>query len=145
MSMYQRMRAIAEDYTDVSDATYAYIDGLTVDELRVELFPHARQSMRILMRDEVRGVEDEVWGDADDGDELFTPTPKRLEKLIGKRFALPDGRFVHWLTATADEHRLRADMQRRNAAGCAKSAERHEHAAEMIEAAGALCLADIKE
>lgn len=65
-------------------------------------------------------------------------------KLSESSFALPDGRYVTWLDATADDHRARAAWQRGQAASCVADAERHEVAAAAIEAAGVSCLREIE-
>lgn len=58
-----------------------------------------------------------------------------IQELIAENdeFALSDGTRVHWADATAADHRQRADMLIKNAAGNSKTAALHLRAAEYLE------------
>jgi hypothetical protein len=139
-STYERMHYYTMEFTTVEAATWAYIGDLTPEEKDAQLFPSVRNAMRGLMRQSVRSVEKEVFGDGT-GDEMFSPSD--LGKLINETFALQDGTRVSWGKATVEQHRDRAEMLRGFAAGDLASAGHHEMVADMIEKAGVTCLEEI--
>lgn len=65
-------------------------------------------------------------------------------QLLGHSFALPNGKFVPWVEATADEHRARSMWQRNRARSITQDATLHEFAAQLIEEAGVRNLGEIK-
>jgi hypothetical protein len=89
-------------------------------------------------RQETRAVERRVR-------KAGVASPDARRELIERGFILPDGRFVEWLYATADEHLARAGWQRDNARAIVADAELHEEAAKRITEAGVTCLADLEE
>jgi len=134
------------DIVDVDEASWAYLNALQEDELRVKLFPYVRHEMASVKRARVRAVEAHVFGGNGDG-----PSAERMPVdllanrllLIGQTFVVSDGSRVPWLEATAAQHRDRADMQRRLAGQCLVDVERHEQAADLIEAHNVSCLDEI--
>ena len=68
---------------------------------------------------------------------------KARRKLAGDSFALPDGTSAEHLTASAEQHRLRAGWLRDHASGVLATASFHDDCADAIEAAGVTCLADL--
>jgi hypothetical protein len=89
-------------------------------------------------RQETRAVEREVRKAGMDA-------PAARQELVGRTFALPDGRLVGWLEATAEDHLARAGWQRDHARAIVADAELHEEAAKRITDAGVTCLADLEE
>jgi hypothetical protein len=69
-------------------------------------------------------------------------TAKR--ELMGRSFALPDGRFVEWETATAGEHLQRASWQHNKAQAMERDARLHNVAAQVIDETGVSCLGEIE-
>ena len=65
------------------------------------------------------------------------------KRLASHGFALPDGTWVGWLDATADQHRERAAWLRSKAEGTIETAVSHEQAAKEIDRAGVACLKDL--
>lgn len=144
-STYARLRYFAGEHEDLDEATNAYLDSLSDEDMRRTLFPYVRNSMRIVMRCETRGAEKKAFA----GDTLADGSAagligERLSALLDKTFRLKDGRCISWGRATADEHRERAEWQRYLASGCLNDADHHDTAAAMIEAAGVTCLEDIE-
>ena len=142
-STYTAMRAALAKYRDVDKATHAYLASLTVNELRSQLYPHVRNSMRLIDRGQTRRIEEKLLGAQSAGRESVVLSD--LAEFIGKRFALPDGSLVETLKATVAQHAARAEWQRNMAAGSLRDAERHELAIAMIEEAGVTCLGEIKK
>ena len=132
----------------IEDATWAYLNALSIEELRAKLFPYVRNSMRILKRNRCRAIERLVFtGDDGDGtaeERHAVDLLAERRKLVDESFALPDGRRVRWLDATAADHRARAEWQRSKAKGHIDDAERHEVAASVIEEFNVSCLAEIQ-
>lgn len=70
----------------------------------------------------------------------------RLEvtaELLGTPFALGDGRSVTWGEATVADHRQRAEMLFRGAAGTLETAARHEAAIRMLDECQARTLSEL--
>lgn len=65
-------------------------------------------------------------------------------KVMNEDFVV-SGRTVLWATATAEEHRERAQYLESMSASILNTAQRHREAADKIEAAGVTCLAEINE
>lgn len=61
-------------------------------------------------------------------------------ELLDSTFALADGSRVTWGDATADQHRERVDMFRRNALANLEGAARHEQAIDALMESGAKSL-----
>lgn len=106
------------------------------------LRPWARREVQHVRRSAAHRVEIAVHhdlGTAETAEDRITAR----ERLNDIGFHLPDGRFVEWTSATASEHRERADWYRDNAKRLQAVAKWHEAAAREIEAAGVTCLAEI--
>jgi len=129
------MRAIAALHTDLDEATKAWLKSLTKAEKDTFIYPYARIQMRNLMRSDVRQIEHDVqiW-DTDD-----------RQKLLDKGLFHPDGRWVFWGDMTPDDHRLRAAWLRGTAGGYLRTADEHDQAAAIIEAAGVSCLREVPQ
>lgn len=74
---------------------------------------------------------------------LTRPEARRL--LAGRSFATPDGRFVAWLDATADDHEARSGWLRGQAAACIETAHLHARAAELLRSTDAGSLSEVPE
>jgi hypothetical protein len=129
---------------------FAARNRLSDDEAFALVERHAKASLRSLVagvyhnlqRSLVRDIEQEV----DDALVIAESPRDRVSArrlLAEETFALKDGSVVHWLDATAEQHRARAAWQRELAGNCVKDAKRHEAAAAEIEAAGVTCLRDL--
>lgn len=64
-------------------------------------------------------------------------------RLARETFDIGIGVPIYWDQATAEQHEMRAAMQRKMARGCILDAERHEQAAQLIREKGVKCLADL--
>ena len=116
------------------------LGAMTRDERDAIVLNVITNEVANILRSETRQREQEV------GDLREPPARQQARDLLAADyFALPDGTMVAWLTATAEQHRARADWQRTLAANVVADAERHEQAAEAIEAAGVSCLAEIED
>lgn len=74
--------------------------------------------------------------------------PSPLEIRFGAArhgFILPDGEYVGYLAATADQHAARAEWLTSAAAIVSAAADHHQACAETIRAAGVRCLAELPE
>lgn len=74
---------------------------------------------------------------------VLATLPEARRELVSKTFPLPNGERVPWLKATAAQHRMRAEWQRKRGLSCLSDARIHEVAAEQIEASGVECLEDL--
>lgn len=136
MSLTSDLRNLMDAGVPVDEAVEKVMAYASPDEVmhraRVALLQEARGMVRATTREIERRV----------GPRLTTQPSARAE-LVARTFTLPDGTFVDWLRATADQHRRRAGWQRQHAADCERDAELHERAAITIEGAGVSCLADL--
>lgn len=136
-------------------------DGITVDEvlsrvmgdpdlmLAVEsqaaLEPLIRARIHAALRQETRQIEDSVERRLRDLPDHEVPSRADVRRdLQNSGFALPSGRFVFWLDATADDHRERAGWFRDQSSRMVEKATAHERAAAEIEAHGVVCLRDLE-
>lgn len=74
---------------------------------------------------------------------VLATLPEARRELVSKTFPLPNGERVPWLKATAAQHRMRAEWQRKRGLSCLSDARIHEVAAEQIEASGVECLEEL--
>lgn len=139
---YEAMREFANGHTNLEAATRAWLASLSKTEKDTFCYPYARIQMRNLMRGDVRQIEHNVFGsDEISVDEALSDR----QQLMDKGFFLDDGRWVLWGDATPADHRQRADWLHKMANGYMRTAEEHEHAADLIEAAGVSCLREVPE
>lgn len=140
-TVYQKLRSKVDAGCSPEEAAEQVIRSTPKTELAALVFPllvvHARRFIRHGLRD----IENEAHRLIDSGED---PLVVR-RKLSQTEFALPDGRYVSWGQATAEDHRLRAQWQRAHSASCIEDAERHEAAAALIETAGVSCLDSLGE
>lgn len=128
---------------DAHDAATTAVDQLTPDQLRESVIPIAEGIARDVMRRNARTIEDDAFAISGEHDDLEAAISR--DDLLATRFALPDGRWVLWSEATAEDHLARAAMQDGLARSCSVDAERHRQAAALIEQRGVTCLAEISE
>lgn len=134
---------------DPDDAATAALASCERDDLASLMLPAAELMARGIARQRTRQAEDDAFAVAEEetGASVRTaPVPvveAARNRLISESFALPNGTWVAWSKATAAEHLMRADWQRKHAASSLEDAQRHEAAAEAIKAAGVTCLAEI--
>lgn len=132
---HTKMRAIAELHTTPENAASAWLATLTQDEKDTFIYPYARLMMRNLMRGVVRQIEHDT--------EIADQSDR--QKLLDEGAFLPDGSWVCWGDMTPADHRARANYLRTMAGGYLRTAEKHDEAAEIIEAAGVECLRDVPQ
>lgn len=144
------VRALLASLYDEGFAEDDAIDRVLVDADEATMARFVRVAMRDVYRNldrtRTRHAEDGVRTSAVGqtlGDAVSGPAARAA--LMERSFSLPDGRFVEWLSATADDHRMRARWQRANATGARLDAELHEAAAAVIVEHGVTCLADLPE
>jgi hypothetical protein len=141
-----RIRELAATGLDEDQITEQLLGEVRkLAELRALVTPVLRARVFRYLRERTRTTEKRVWGSARqlvDGAESVDSV-EAMRDLSNSTFALPDGRFVAWLDATADDHLARAGWQRGLAAAVVEDAERHEKAAAMIEEAGVSRLRDL--
>lgn len=140
MTIYETLRKLVDEGLGPDQAADRALAGATKEALARVLRPLVVMEARRLCRGDTRNLEDEVDTRIAAGED---PLSVR-RKLSGSEFALPDGRYVPWLDATAADHLARAGWQRRVGQACITDAERHEVAAADIEAAGVTCLRDLE-
>jgi hypothetical protein len=133
------MRQFAEEYDNPADATDAYLDSLSVDEMREELYPHIRDRMGHMMRAVSLPAEDRQFPRG-----WQQSPPESIGDLSEEVFSLLDGTRVRWGQATAEQHEARAAMQRAYANRSLEDAKRHDWAAETIRTRGVTCLDDLE-
>jgi len=136
---HSSIRQFAAELDDAADATEAYLDSLSAEEMREELYPHVRDRMGHLMRAYVSPAEDRQfpmgWQEN---------PPQSIGDLAEEVFSLLDGTRVAWGKATAEQHEARAAMQRAYASRSLEDAKRHDWAAGEIRAHGVTCLDDLE-
>jgi len=136
--LLRELAEVCDSPTELADIHYATLDAAA----QADYDKHLRiGAARRAMRDRTLSVELDVERDIEAG---VSPVVAR-KKLSDEGFVLPDGTHVHWLTATIEQHELRAAYLRTKANGLIRTAQRHEQAAADIEAAGVTCLAEIVE
>lgn len=135
-TFYGTLSAAIDDGLSPEDAVDLVIDSEDFKEhMRVMLTSRVRMLMRTQNRAAERRAED-AWKAGE------MQTAKK--ELMGRSFALPDGRFVPWETATAGEHLQRASWQHTRAVALERDARLHTVAAQMIEETGVRCLGEIE-
>jgi hypothetical protein len=139
-SLYAHIKAaIASGLEDQQDIAEAAIAALTESERRRWLLQLVRYEVSRIQRAEVRRTEIRVRTDIAAGAD--PTTARRL--LMEQSFILPDGRWVEWLKATADDHLARAGWLLTQENSIRDTRLAHEEAAQTIIAAGVTCLADL--
>lgn len=146
-------RLIEEDGMDPEAAAEKALSMVPRRELVEWIRPLVTTEARRLERDRVRRVEDAAFSHpavlgtesvhAPPGGEHRMTRAEARKQLVASRFALPNGTWVLWGTASSDEHRERARWQRERAATVSEDARRHEFAADLIEKHGVSCLDDL--
>lgn len=136
--IYGLLGALIDDGVDPDDAASRIVRRRDIRDL---VLPLVAEEARHTARSRTRTIEQRV-------DRLLAVSPdarcEARRTLVDERFILPDGRFVAWLDATADDHRQRAGWLRRQARAVEQTACRHELAAAEIEAAGVSCLRELE-
>jgi L-lactate utilization protein LutC len=125
------------------DAAQAAVAQLSAEQLRDSVMPIAEGLARDVIRRQARRVEDDAFAVVEETGEFSVVLGR--EELVAQHFALPDGRWVRWDTATADDHIARAQWQETYASACTIDAQRHRQAAAFISQNGVTCLAEIVE
>lgn len=140
MSVSGVLRKLVDEGKTPEQAADAALSGARKADLVSFVRPLVVMKARQFQRSMIRDIEEEVDARIADGED---PLSVR-RKLSQSSFALPDGSYVDWLDATADQHLLRAGWQRNQAMALVADAERHEAAAAAIRAAGVSCLRDLE-
>jgi hypothetical protein len=107
------------------------------DRLAEFTIPLLADVARGLARARVRDVEKLVPLDC-------MSNPDAIRKLVKETFWIFGNGHVNWGKATVKEHRERSRAQRAHAADCNVDADRHDAAADAIEAAGVTCLDELE-
>lgn len=91
-----------------------------------------------------RQITNELWASMNSAAEKYKERLRMdwTEELLGSEFALGDGTRVRWGDATAEQHRYRYELHKRNALAGLEGAARHHQAIERLEATGSRTLYD---
>lgn len=132
------LRNLARQGTDPEEAADKVLASLSTKQVREIARPLLVWEATRAQRIHTRSIERKVAAAPD----KQTRSDARRE-LIDRGFWLPDGRYVDWLKASADEHLERAEWLRGRAGAFVQTAVSHEEAAAEIREAGVSCLADL--
>lgn len=132
-TLTERLAFLLDKGASPEKAAARVLRALTDSELRALARPLVEWQAKKIYRDTTRKIE--VTAD------LTEPTSRQT--LVARQFPLPDGRWVTWGQATADDHRLRAGWQRNHADACVADAVRHEDAAALLDTRKVRCLDDL--
>lgn len=139
-TLYGHIRdAIADGMDDSEQITARVIDELSDEEQENWLHRLVGYEVNRIRRRATRQREIKVRTDIAAGAD---PTHAR-RTLMNDSFVLPDGRWVMWLEATADDHLARAGWLRSQEESIRETRVMHEQAARLITEAGVRCLADL--
>lgn len=132
-------KAFAET-TDVNTAADLVLSWADRDLLAGMVRPLVRDECRRVLRTMARRAEGQAAKAIRRGEPRAA-----VSVLAGQVLALPTGRVVSTLEATAEEHRLYARWCRGQACTLVETAERHELFASVIESAGVGCLGEVDD
>ena len=141
MTIEEALRSAIKSGKTPEKATDYVLSKARKVDLATFVRPVVLMRARNYLRGETRAIEQEVDHRIADGED---PISVR-RKLAQSSFALPDGTYVDWLDATAEQHRARAGWSRHQSSSLVADAERHEAAASAITTAGVSCLRDLEE
>lgn len=132
------------DSVSLADALMDRLLAMRKASLREHLFPIVLNAVIDLRRNDVREAERRAVAPPPDVD-VCEPASE-VKRLLDAAFFSParEG-LVLWADATAEDHRSRAAYLRKMAEGTLRTAKTHERAAEIIQAHGVGCLADLGE
>ena len=148
-------RLIKEDGMDVDAASDKVLGFVSRAKLAEFVRPVVLAEARRVARQVARSIEDAAFSHpptngrtspadlSSGGGEPRLSTGEARQALVATRFVLPDGQWVTWGQATAEDHRARAGWLRGLASTITTGAQRHEHAADLIDSHDATCLDDI--
>ena len=131
------LKRALDDGMTPGDAAGYVIGKANIKQLREYVMPIVEQEARMLARRVAQVAEAKFTG--------AITVPEMARVLTKGSFCLSDGRWVTWGQATAEDHRDRAARQRVLAGTILDDAERHDRAADAIEAAGVRCLDDLEQ
>lgn len=148
-------RFIVDNHLDVDVAVDKTLAAVSRAKLAAFVRPIVMTEARRVARHVTRRIEDAAFSHPptvhattprsvpSGGGESRITTAEARQLLVAAQFVTPDGRWVTWGTATAEDHLARAEWQRGHAQACVTDADRHEYAAHLIAANNVTCLDEI--
>lgn len=136
-----RIRALINNGWTPEDAVERAMKEISAEEWEEYLRDLLLAEARRLRRDRVRRNEHRAAAQIEAG----ADPAKVIGDFVHDGFTLPDGdaTWVHYWSATAEEHELKALWYYDQAAAHTKAAEWHEACAAWIREAGVTCLRDL--
>ena len=141
-SLHSIITKLLEDGLDDTDEiASAAVQALTRVEREHWLHSLVLREVTLLQRQRVHRHEVAVRREIEHGVDPITAR----RALAADSFALPDGRRVPWLLATADEHLARAGWLEGQQHALGQTRALHEEAARLITENSVTCLADLSD
>ncbi len=152
VGIYQAVTEACDRYQSIDSAKVAHrilAEVTDLTRLRALMLPLVTQAVDIERRRATRHGEERAFTPSArrpvtvTGGQ-FEPDIARLRTLLHQKFKVDrGGDEVTWGEATAPQHRSRAAALRKHIEGTARTVAYHDWSAAKIEAAGAVCLADV--
>lgn len=141
-ALNHRLRDLISDGMSPDDAASQAVSELSRQQASELLRPFVALRAQAIARERTRRIEKQVFAIGSDG--VQRAQRDEIHRLARETFAVPTtGEVVTWLEATPEQHRARAEWLRGLASDIVLTALRHEEAADLIEAEGGACLADV--
>ena len=140
--LLNKVRSLVDEGKDPATAVSAALKGATRADVNDTLQPLLLDEAKARYRSHVRGLEKRAFPQSSEAQPTPDVQADARQRLMAESFPLPDGRMVEWKLATVEDHRLRSSWLKSHAQSALNTASRHDAAADLIESAGATCLAD---
>jgi hypothetical protein len=141
MKIDTRIRKEVKDGTSPDDVAIKVLKEASREELAELAYGQVFERARMIARELVLWAERKVESQ---GRVFYQAVIERDPLTIGTSFYVEGHGVCYWDTATAEQHEIRAQTQRRGAESLIEDAERHEKAAAKIRKAKVQCLADLQ-